>query len=346
MRAAEYAVITGNGRSGTNWLETILDSSPLTHCRSEPYDIPTSPFNQIPQVWKAGKAAPDMERFWDETVRWSRSRIGRRDHAFTSPKRFVHPLARISGVTRLIAHSKSRRMIAFLQPSLRQGEWRMPWWIGSQRRLEQAYPVFKINLDRQMVSWILEHRPQARILHIVRHPCGRLSSWLSRYVAGRNADDILAVRKDRLRRICEAEPEWIVKFGDIGAMSLVECEVWFWRYLNESVYAVAHNHPGYLRLVYEDLVDAPLENARKAYAFSGLPWDSHVEAIITAGLNGSIWGKRSGTPTSIAYAWKTKLSPEHVRIVESIVHDSPIMAWWTRDQVPNAEPALTTSPRL
>ena len=144
----EYAVITGNGRSGTNWLETILDASPLTHCRSEPYGIPTSPFNQVPHVWKAGKTAPDMERLWDEIVMWSRSRIGQRDHAFTNPKRYVHPLAQMSGITRLIAHSKSRRMIAFMQPSLRQGEWQMPWWIGSQRRLEQAYPVFKIDLDR------------------------------------------------------------------------------------------------------------------------------------------------------------------------------------------------------
>lgn len=326
-----YAVITGNGRSGTNWLETILHASPVTHCRSEPYGIPASPFNKIPQVWKAGNTAPDMARLWDEIVLWSRSRIGRGDHAFTSPKRYVHRLAEKSGIARLIAHSKSRRVMAFMQPSLRQGEWLMPWWIGSQQRLELAYPVFKINLDHRMVSWILMHRPQARILHIIRHPCGRLNSWLSRYVAGRKIDDIVAVRKDRLRKIGEAEPDWRAKFGDIEALSLVECEVWFWRYLNESVYAAGHDHPGYLRLVYEDLVEAPLAHARKAYAFCGLPWDAHVEAIVTRGVEASSRGKLSGTPASIARAWKTSLSPEHIRTVETIVRDSPIMAWWTKD---------------
>ena len=326
-----YAVITGNGRSGTNWLETILDASPLTHCRSEPYGIPASPFNKIPQVWKAGKTAPDMARLWDEIVLWSRSRIGRGDHAFTSPKQYVHRMAEKSGIARLIAHSKSRRVMAFVQPSLRQGEWLMPWWIGSQQRLEQAYPVFKINLDHRMVSWILLHRPQARILHIIRHPSGRLNSWLSRYVAGRNIDDILAVRKDRLRKIGEAEPEWKAKFGDIEALSLVECEVWFWRYLNESVYAAGHDYPGYLRLIYEDLVEAPHAHARKAYAFCGLPWDAHIEAMVTRGLDDSNRGTLSGRPASIAYAWKTKLLPKHIRTVETIVHDSPIMGWWTKE---------------
>lgn len=327
----KYAVITGNGRSGTNWLETILDASPLTHCRSEPYGIPTSPFHRVPHVWKAGKTTPDMEGLWDEIVTWSRSRIGQRDHAFTNPKRYVHSLAQVSGITRLIAHAKSRRVIAYMQPSLRQGEWRMPWWVGSQRRLEQAYPVFKIDLDRRMVSWLLGNRPQVRILHIIRHPCGRLNSWLSRYVAGRNAEEILSVRKDRLRRIGEAEPDWKSKFGNVEAMNLVECEVWFWRYFNESVHAVGRDHPEYLRLVYEDLVAAPLVSARKAYAFCGLPWDSQVEAIVIRGLDDSIWGKLSGTPTSIAHAWRTKLLPEHIRTVESIVRDSPLMAWWPTD---------------
>jgi hypothetical protein len=326
-----YSVITGNGRSGTNWLESILDASPLTHCRSEPYDIPASPFNDIPHVWKAGKTVPDMERLWDETVTWSRSRMGQRDHPVMSPKRHVHRLAQLSGVTRLIATSKSRRVIAALQPSLQQGEWKMPWWIGSQRRLEQAYPVFKMELDHRMVSWILRNRPRVKILHIIRHPCGRLNSWLSRYVARHNSDDILAVRRDRLRKIGVADSEWLAKFGDIDALNLVECEVWFWRYLNETVYAAGRGHPAYLRLVYEDLVESPLAHARTAYAFCELPWDAHVETVVTRGLDHTVRGKLSGTPSSVARAWKSRLSPEHIQTVEKIVHGSPIMGCWEND---------------
>jgi hypothetical protein len=213
MHPSGCAVITGNGRSGTNWLETILHANPLTHCRSEPYGIPTSPFNQMPQVRKTGKTAPDFDPLWDEIVNWSKGRIGRGDHPFTSPKRYIHPLSQKTGIAKLIGHSKSRRLLAIMQPSLRQGEWHMPWWIGSQRRLELAHPIFKVNLDHGIVTWILRHRLQARILHLIRHPCARLNSWHSRYVAGRNVDDILAVRKDRLRKIGEAEPYSMVTFG-------------------------------------------------------------------------------------------------------------------------------------
>src|SRR5688500_14093781 len=102
-----YAIITGNGRSGINWLETILDASLLTHCRSEPYDIPTSPFNRVPQIWKGGRRALDvvLDDEWDNVICWSRNRIGPRDHRLRQPKCYVHPVAHILGLPTLMAHS-------------------------------------------------------------------------------------------------------------------------------------------------------------------------------------------------------------------------------------------------
>jgi len=331
METREYAIITGNGRSGTNWLETILDASPLTHCRSEPYGIPSSPFNRLPQLWKIGGAELEIGRQWDDIVAWSIRRIGRGDHAFKNPKRYVYPLAQNIGIAVLMAHSKSRRVIGLLQPSLRRDEWPMPWWIGNQRRMEQAYAIFKINLDQRIVGWLLANQPLARILHIVRHPCGRLNSWLSRYVAGRNSEQILADRRKRLRKIGEAELAWKEKFGSIDKMSLVESEVWFWRYVNESVHAIGKNYPGYLRVVYEELVHDPLTNAKRAYEFCGLPWDRQVETIVSRDVDASIWGKLPDAPASIARSWRSKLLPEHIRTVERIVRDSPIMAWWPNE---------------
>ena len=53
-----------------------------------------------------------------------------------------------------------------------------------------------------------------------------------------------------------------------------------------------------------------------------------METVVFQGLGESVWGKLSDAPLSIARSWNTKLPPEHIRTVESIVHDSPIMAWW------------------
>jgi hypothetical protein len=229
----------------------------------------------------------------------------------------------------LMTHPVIRRAIGVIQPSLRNSEWPMPWWVGSQLKLEEAYAVFKINLDRRIAGWLLANRPQARILHIVRHPCGRLNSWLNRFLAGRDSERVLAFRKERLRKIGEGEPAWKEKFGSIGKMGLVETEVWFWRYVNESVHAVAKNSRAYLPVVYEKLAEDPLSNARKAFEFCGLPWDAHVEAFVDERRSEAVGKKISGTSASIARSWKTTLPMEYIRTVESIVQDSPIMRWWS-----------------
>lgn len=328
MEERAYAIITGNGRSGTHWLMNMLDASPFTHCRSEPYGIRSSPFNQLPQIWVSGAAAPEIERQWDDIISWSNSRIGERDHRFRHPKRYIHPLSQKSRIAMLMTHPVIRRVMGLMQPSFRNSEWPLPWWVGSQRRLEEAYAVFKINLDQRIAGWLLANRPQARLLHIVRHPCGRLNSWLNRFLASRDSERVLAFRKERLRKIGEGEPAWREKFGSIDTMSVIESEVWFWLYVNESIHAIARSCPAYLPVVYEELAEDPLSNARKAYQFCGLPWDGQVEAIISAGLNEAVGKKISGTPASIAQSWKTKLPPEHIRTVENIVHDSPLMRWW------------------
>lgn len=304
----------------------LLDMSPLTHCRSEPYGLPVSAFHRIPPVWTAGSVEPDLVHEWDEVVAASNSRIGERDSALKHPKTFVYAFARRSNLVSLMAHGKTRRFLAVLHPSVRTGEWPMPWWIGDQRRMENAYPVFKMNVDRRILAWILENRPLGRFIHIARHPCGRLNSWLNRFAAKRDVRQISTYNNERLRRISEAEPMWREKFGDIGAMTFVESEIWFWRYLNESIDAAGKDYPGYMRIIYEDLAANPIAVAKATYQFCGLPWERRVEAVITRDAT----SKRAtqDASTAIAERWTDELAPEHIGIVHRLVGDSPIMAWW------------------
>jgi LPS sulfotransferase NodH len=322
MEETGYAIITGNGRSGTNWLENILDASPLTHCRSEPYGIPSSPFNKLPQIWQSGAESRDMERQWDEIVAWSRAHIGERDHGFKHRKWYCHAFAQRTNIAMLMAHGKTRRILGLIQPSLTGGEWPLPWWVGNKDRLREAYAIFKIDVDRMMLEWLLERRSQVRTLHIVRHPCGRLNSWLNRFLISRDEAQILADRKARLSRIATAEPAWKARFGGIDDLNLVEAEVWFWRYVNESVYETGVGNPNYLRIVYEELAADPLPSARRVYEFCGLPWSAQVQRILDREL-------RRADSVSIAHSWKTRLPTEHVRTVERIVSDSPLMSWWS-----------------
>jgi len=42
-----YALVSGHGRSGTNWLLELLDLSPQTFRRSEPRGVETSPLRKL-----------------------------------------------------------------------------------------------------------------------------------------------------------------------------------------------------------------------------------------------------------------------------------------------------------
>ena len=43
----DYAMVTGQGRSGTIWLLDLFDRSPETFCRNEPYNTGSSPLAEL-----------------------------------------------------------------------------------------------------------------------------------------------------------------------------------------------------------------------------------------------------------------------------------------------------------
>ena len=42
-----YALLLGQGRSGTNYLLHLLNQSPLTHCRNEPDEVEDSALRRL-----------------------------------------------------------------------------------------------------------------------------------------------------------------------------------------------------------------------------------------------------------------------------------------------------------
>ena len=100
--------------------------------------------------------------------------MGERDHALAVSKHFVYPFSRAIGLERIARGRRSRRALAMAMPSLRRGEWPLPWWLGSRRRLRDALAVFKLVQPPGWVAFALRHRPRVAVFHIVRHPAGFL----------------------------------------------------------------------------------------------------------------------------------------------------------------------------
>lgn len=330
-----YILIVGNGRSGTNWLLSMLAASPETHCRNEPHDIASSPFHQLPSAQEIRRNPALMAQRWQYFVTWTARRMGERDHRITAPKTYVHPLAQQLGVAYLPARPKVRRALRYVFPALRQAEWRLPWWVGSERRLKEACGVLKINdLRAWIVRWVLENHPEVPILHIVRHPGGQLNSGLSRFFDHLSPEELTSERwlyQDILKTAIVVDPHWRSVLGSdvaISQFSLMEAVAWFWRYNNEEIYTLGQNYPQYRLVVYEQLAQNPLDYAQQVYSQCRLPFTPEIQGHIQQGTETSVWGKLDKPPAAVAEVWKKKLSPEHQALAQRVLEGSPMAAWW------------------
>jgi len=325
----KYALITGHGRSGTNWLLDIFNASHQTFCRNEPNEVHDSPCNQLHPLWHVTASMSDMDVSWDELAACMASSMGERDHRLIAPKDYVHPLSQKLGIAYFPARPKILPALRVFLPPLRSGEWEMPWWIGDQSKLTQAYAVLKINQSARIAIWLLKNRPQVPVFHIVRHPGGRLNSWLNRFLAKRDVAYIRQRNRDRLREVLRISPEWCDIFGDIDAMSIAESEMWFWRYVTESIHRTGEGVDNYQLLLYENLAQDPMAIAQQIYQVCGLPWTKEIEGLIRQGTRRSMWGKVKDTPLSVAQAWRNKLKPEDVDAVNHVLRGSLMENWWS-----------------
>ncbi len=315
----DSVMIVGHGRSGTNWLLDVLDTSPLTHGRNEPNEIMSSPLAFLPSPWVRRREARDLATRWDEAAQWAAHRMGNRDHHAQVPKFFHHGWATALHLPRALVRRRIRKALASVSPGLRAEEWPLPWWAGSQRKMEEALPVLKFTQVPGWACWVLEHRPHTAVLHIVRHPGGFLNSWRNRYLAEHESADVAEANVQRLRLIAEAEPEWAKRFPPLGSMRIEESELWFWRYAAEVIHEAGEGKPQYMLINYEHMTADPLPTAEGVFRHCGLPWDDEVAARVRG---------TTGESKSIAKAWRDKLSTEDVALVERILDGSTMSGWW------------------
>lgn len=328
----QYALIVGNGRSGTNWLLTILNASELTHCRNEPQHIANSPIHTLPTPQKIAAADPEMAQRWDAFVEWTVTHMGERDHPIVARKQYFYTMAQRLGLSTWPARPKIRRGLGFFLPRFRQGEWEMPGWIGSQTQLKKAYSILKLNdLPAWTVRWLLQHRPTVPIVHIVRHPGGQLNSGIKRFFSQLEPSEIESetrLYRDLLKTALQIDPEWEAAIRDIDSMDLAEAVAWFWRYNNEAIYYAGRGHQNYHCLIYENLAQNPIEIAKDIYKFCDIPWTTQVEAVISQNTRSSVWGKLPADSKTVSKAWRDRLSAKNQAIAERVLENSLLEAWW------------------
>ncbi len=321
-----YAIVTGQGRSGTNWVLDVLDASQETFCRNEPNVIPGSPFERLPPLWRLAEG-DKLNESWDSVARETCMTTGERDHRLKVNKHYLHDWAHKAGLPPLMARPKIRSALGkTILRDLDGHIWDLPSLIGSQERLEEACTIIKVNQVPLLIQWILAERQDVPVVNIVRHPCGRHASFAKRYLSGADADAELALTRDHLRVIASDDEVWRDRFGSIDEMGHVASQTWMWRFVNESIEEFGVGKPQFMRIIFEEMTADPMPHAKAIYELFGLEWTSEVSALVEQGLEESVWGKLD--PAQVASAWRKSLSNDEIDEIETILADSPMAVWW------------------
>jgi hypothetical protein len=332
LETGKYAIVTGSGRSGSNWLLSILDASRETHCRNEPHIIGSSPYHQLPDPPLQDSRHELMSSSWDAFAHWTANTFGERDHKISTPKKHLYSWIQKIGLASIPARPKVQKALRGSVPAFKRGEWAMPFWMGNPQKLSQAMAVFKlIDMPAWRVEWLLQHRSQIPVLHIIRHPGGFLNSGINRFFSTLTPQALEAERQlfqNRLKQNILIYPEWSEKLGDIESMTLIESVVWFWRFNNEMIYHFGKNSSNYLPIIYEEFAQRPMELAKEVYKHYDLHWTSGVEVRIKQGFDKSMWGKLEKQPSSVASDWKKKLKPEYQNLAQNILSTSKMACFW------------------
>ena len=332
MSSQRYVLIAGQGRSGTNWILEILDQSPQTHCRNEPNACVGSALSELPsgRAWNPDLSAT-LEHRWDEAVGRTSWSFGIRDQDITAYKDHFSRAAQRLGLVRVARSKWLRGVTALAMPSVQRVEWPIPGFIVNSRRHDSFLPVHKLNRVPGWIVWALANRPQAHVVHIVRHPGGYLNSLTKRLWSAHDMRKVESDNRERLAEIATFDPSWADRFGDLAALSPVETELWYWRYASETIHQAGVGNPRYQIVKYEELTRNPIGVSRSVYQGCGLAWNAAIERGIE---------QMSTESQAIAAAWRDRLDAHQVAAVERVLHDSLMRDWWDGpDQCDAALPA-------
>ena len=290
----DYALLIGQGRSGTNYLLSLLDQSAATHCRNEPDQLDRSAFAALCEFRFFADDERRLAQGFEPAVRRAARCVGPRDHMAEVDKTWLRPGRRRAGYFLLRQRYRVVERLVRRRKPMDGRELVFPGWMVDAAALERSLHVFKLNAAVGLGAWALRARPEARVLHIVRHPGGFAKSWLKRWVRGEggmdrgkgNADRLSD--EERLREVARRDARWARLFGDVESMSRAEGELWWWRWANETLHAAGQANARYTHVLYEDLAREPEAVARRVFEACGLAWDAAIAARVRAISSGAV----------------------------------------------------------
>lgn len=263
-----YCLIVGHGRSGTNLALDALDLHPMTVCRNEPNEIDGSLFANIPGDLTEWTQTEEFQSAWTKAVEVSYLRKGNRDRFHNHHKAFFR-----NKLSAIIAESiLPRRSFRPLTAAKSRGEWAVPDIFLNKSILNDIIPVYKILLRPHWITNTHQSSANQYVLHIIRSPLGFINSWYNRYITANklNERDVHRANMDSVEVILRRLNGAMRSGWHFSTESLIESELWRWRYMNDTLYSELKMSPRYKLVHYRNLTQSAVDAGREIYDWLGL----------------------------------------------------------------------------
>ncbi|MGH7155088.1 MAG: sulfotransferase [Acetobacteraceae bacterium] len=314
-------IVLGAPRSGTTWVGKIFDSHPDVLYRHEPDLV----LREARLPWtvpdeEMAACLPLAREYLQRLLRTPTLKSAGQLPLF--PKNYHFAGARqlrggiIATLKIIEAATGSRRLRSYRVPDLVRPD-----------RHPTLRPVMKSVTAQGLAGLFAAACPDARLVLVLRHPCGQISSTMrgrreKRFESGVAPAGILAIPLARKYGLTERQ---------LKAASRIELHAWQWVVSTETAVQALDGRPNSRLLVYEELCREPIAGARTLFAFCGLDWNTQTETFIGESTTDGTTERYYGVvrdPLAAANRWRTELEEDDQRTIIDIVGRTPLAKYW------------------
>lgn len=312
-------LLVGSPRSGTTWLAKIFDSHRNVLYRHEPDSVLKSPgLPFVPESNELTEWTDQATSYLDKLLQVRSSKSAGSSPMFRKDYR---------GIVREYGRRGYINALKAMESAASRTDWKpsldIPDWIPERKAKNLVYAIKSVDsLTRTRL--FSEARPDAKIVHIIRHPCAFVASELRGEKLKLMQIDTFI---DAQVRMVQATRRGL-NAAQLESMSREAQLASLWMLQNEKVIEEMQDRRNYKIVVYEDLCESPLETAKELFEFCDLDWDNQTEQFIglSLGHDSSAGGERYfqvvRDPLQAAFKWKKELSEQQISNILSAVRES------------------------
>jgi len=326
--AGAVLFIVGMTRGGNTWLGKIFDAHPDVFYRHEPDSIVRT--RAVPAFCPPDAVERFLEPAREHFERAIRVRTSKAVGSFPVMRKAYYGPLRFRAKQAMVVGAKGFEKIGLARRFFRNLPLPDLTCVDDARvRL-----VVKSIAALGQMNLFVRLYPAARIVLLLRHPCGQVQSALA------------AIRAEKIDGQVPATVDWGIYEDMAGtpqawregldmpafrAMDPVERLAWRWAIFNDKALADLDGAPNVRVTRYEDLCADPIAVGRDLFAFAGLNWHPAVErfALASSGATGSnTYDRVFRDSLKTANAWRTKLDAGQIAMIERIAARSRAGAYY------------------